>query len=403
MNDVEVVVVGGGATGVGVARDLAARGASVTLCERDGLGGGTSGRSHGVLHSGARYAVDDPEGAQECIAENRIVRDIAGACVAETGGLFVSLADDDPDYFERKRTACESAGIPVETLDGAAAREREPSLSSAVERALVVPDAVVSPARLVAATAESARQHGATIRTDAPVEAVHRDGSRVTGVTAAGERLDADHVVNAAGAWAGDLATMAGVDVEMAPTRGVMVAVDSPTPDTVCNRCRPADDGDIVVPHRQQAVLGTTSVAVDDPEGYPREDWEVERIREECAAMVPAVGDAAVSRTYWGVRPLPAADTEFDDGRDISRGFHMLDHADRDDRPGLTTIVGGKLTTHRLMAAAVGDHLAERYPIASEAPTDTEPLPAVEDPAELDLLVERYDAAGPADADVVGD
>ncbi|MFW6265589.1 MAG: FAD-dependent oxidoreductase, partial [Halanaeroarchaeum sp.] len=87
----DVVVVGGGATGTGIARDLAMRGADVILLEKDSLAEGTSGRMHGLLHSGSRYAVSDPESARQCIAENRILREIASHCVEETGGLFVQL------------------------------------------------------------------------------------------------------------------------------------------------------------------------------------------------------------------------------------------------------------------------------------------------------------------------
>ena len=85
------------------------RGVDVSLAERDGLSGGTSGRSHGLLHSGARYAESNPVGAEECVEENRIPRSIGGACFRDTGGLFVQLAADDPDYFEETRDACELA------------------------------------------------------------------------------------------------------------------------------------------------------------------------------------------------------------------------------------------------------------------------------------------------------
>lgn len=114
----EVVVVGGGATGVGVARDLALRGVDVTLCERGGLGAGTTGRSHGLLHSGARYATVDPDGAAECIQENQILREIAGEAVADTGGLFVQLPGDAPDHFDDRVAACRELDIPVEELSG---------------------------------------------------------------------------------------------------------------------------------------------------------------------------------------------------------------------------------------------------------------------------------------------
>ncbi|WP_423751743.1 FAD-dependent oxidoreductase [Salinirarus marinus] len=395
----DVLVIGGGATGVGVARDLALRGVDVTLVERSGLAGGTTGRSHGLLHSGARYAETDPEGATECLAENRILRSIAGACVRETGGYFVQLDADDPDYFDEKRAACRDLGIDVETVGSDALREAVPGVTDRAERAMHVPDGVIYPSRLVAATAADAREHGATIHTYAPVEDLHVGGGRVTGATVGGDaagRFEATAVVNAAGAWAESCAELAGVDVPMRPTRGVMVAVDYPDLEPVLNRCRPPADGDIVVPHDREAVLGTTSVAVDDPDDDPREEWEVERVREECAAMLPAVADAPVGRTYWGVRPLYDPDEAARDGRGVSRDFFLLDHA-ADGVDGFVSVVGGKLTTHRAMAEATADLVCRRLGTDAPCRTATEPLTAAADPDRLAELVAEFDACAPAD------
>src|SRR4030042_6754123 len=96
----EVVVIGGGATGAGVLRDLALRGIEAILLEKGELTSGTSGRNHGLLHSGARYAVNDPDSARECISENRILKRIASPCLEETGGFFVALPQDPPGYPE---------------------------------------------------------------------------------------------------------------------------------------------------------------------------------------------------------------------------------------------------------------------------------------------------------------
>ncbi|WP_232702128.1 FAD-dependent oxidoreductase [Halobacterium wangiae] len=407
----DVLVVGGGATGAGVARDLAMRGVDVTLVERGGLGSGTSGRSHGLLHSGARYADTDPEGAAECIAENQILRDVAGACVDATGGFFVQLPDDDPDYFEAKVAACRDAGVPVEVMDGEAARADEPGLSADAERVAEVPDGVVYPSRLVAATAADAREHGASVHTHAQVRSLLVDDGRVVGADVGGVgRVEADHVVNATGAWADSLAATAGVDLEVHPTKGAMVVVEYDGLDTVLNRCRPAADGDIVVPHADRVVLGTTSVEVGDPDEFPEDEAEVERVLAECAEMLPDVADHAVERAYWGVRPLYSPQSYGENARAISRGFYLLDHADRDGVAGFTTTVGGKLTTYRLMAEATADHVADRLGVdepcrTADEPCRTadEPLVGHDDPDRLDELVAEFDAANPADADVGGD
>ncbi|MFC6837254.1 FAD-dependent oxidoreductase [Halomarina ordinaria] len=399
-----VLVVGGGATGAGVARDLALRGVDVALVERGGLTSGTSGRSHGLLHSGARYAEADARGAEECLEENEILRDVAGACIRDTGGLFVQLAGDDPGYFETKRSACADVGIPTETLDGDEAREIVPDLAPETERVLRVPDAVVYPSRLVAANAGDARDHGATIHTHAPVEDVTVERGRVTGVHVGGtvgDRIEADYVVNATGAWAGEFAAMAGLDVEMRPTRGVMLSVEYAGLGPVLNRCRNPADGDIVVPHGTEVVLGTTSVPVRDPDDYGTDPREVETSVEECAAMLPPVADAPETRTWWGVRPLYAPDEDERGGRGISRGFFLLDHA-ADGVDDVASIVGGKLTTYRRMAEATADLVCERLDVDAPCDTADRPLPAVDRPERLDALVAEFDGQGPTDEDVVG-
>lgn len=405
MHSTEVLVVGGGGTGTGIARDLAMRGLDVTLIDRGGLGIGTTGRSHGLLHSGARYAESDAAGARECIVENDILRDIAGECIRDTGGYFVRLADDDPEYFEEKYQACLEHDIPAERISPEEAREAVPDLAEDVEEVMVVPDGVIYPSRLVAATAADAREHGAAIYPDAPVTELLRDDGRVIGaaVDHGIGKIHADHIVNATGAWAGQLGDMAGVDIEMKPTRGVMIAQEYDGLDIVLNRARDPDDGDIVIPHAEQVVLGTTSVEVEDPDEYEKADWEIERTIEECAEMFPPAAEAPETRTYWGVRPLYAPEeAETGGARGISRGFFVLDHEERDGVEGFTSVVGGKLTTHRMMAEAAADSIAERLGVDEPSQTTEKPLYASQDPEQLDELVAEFDIDGPSDADVIG-
>ncbi|WP_299267479.1 FAD-dependent oxidoreductase [Halorientalis sp.] len=402
-NSDTVLVVGGGVTGAGVARDLSLRGVDVVLAERDGLSSGTSSRSHGLLHSGARYAESDLRGAEECIQENRILKSTAGACIRDTGGLFVQLAADDPAYFERKREACADAAIETELLDTDAVRETVPELSATVERALWVPDAVVFPSRLVAANAADAAAHGARILPHSPLESLRVRNEQVVSAQLGGtadETIEPDYVVNAAGAWAGQVAAMAGLEVTMAPSRGVMISVAYDQCEPVLNRCRVPDDGDIVVPHDGEVVLGTTSVPASDPDDCERADWEVETCIEECAAMLPPVADAEITRTWWGVRPLYAPDEAGQDRRGISRGYSLLDHA-MDDVENVASIVGGKLTTYRRMAAATADLVCDRLGVAADCVTADRSLPGHDDPARLDEYVARFDSRGPTDTDIV--
>ncbi|WP_136589184.1 FAD-dependent oxidoreductase [Salinigranum halophilum] len=409
----DVLVVGGGATGAGIARDLALRGVDVTLADRGGLSSGTTGRSHGLLHSGARYAEADEVGARECIAENEILREVAGHCIGDTGGLFVQLEEDDPDYFDTKLAACREYGIDAEVISGDEARARVPGLAAAVERAMVVPDAVVYPSRLVAANAADVERHGGTVLRDAPLESFALDEGRITGARLGGEAdvdVDATYVVNATGAWAGQVAEKAGVEVEMRPTSGVMVSVDYADLGPVLNRCRDPADGDIIIPHDDQVVLGTTSNVVDDPDDYPKAQAEVDKMFEECGDMLPPVRDAETIRTWWGVRPLYAPDEDARGSqsggsganRGISRGFFVLDHAD-EGVENFVSVVGGKLTSYRLMAEETADLVADRLGVDEPCRTAEAVLPGASDPAELNEFVSAYDARSPTDEDVVAD
>jgi glycerol-3-phosphate dehydrogenase len=281
-------------------------------------------------------------------------------------------------------------------------RERVLGITDRVEAGFAVPDGVVYPSRLVAANAAAVEEAGGSVHPHAPLEDLAVEDSRVA-VADLGGRVDAtvepEFVVNATGAWAGDVAAMAGVDVEMAPSRGAMLAVDDDALDPVLNRCRDPDDGDIVLPHGDEVVLGTTSVPVDDPDEYEHADWELDRCVEECAAMLPAVADADVTRTWWGVRPLYAPDEADSDRRGISRGFFRLDHAD-DGVANFASIVGGKLTTYRQMAASTADLVADRLGVDAPSTTADAALPGADDPEQLDAYVERYDARNPSDANL---
>jgi glycerol-3-phosphate dehydrogenase len=116
MSKPHVIVVGAGFTGVATAHDLAQRGCDVTVVERGPIANGTSGRTHGVLHSGGRYAVNDQESAIECIEENMILRKIVPEVIEPNGGLFVALNEEDLAYGELFIDGCQQCGIEIEEL-----------------------------------------------------------------------------------------------------------------------------------------------------------------------------------------------------------------------------------------------------------------------------------------------
>ncbi|WP_425601100.1 FAD-dependent oxidoreductase [Halosolutus halophilus] len=116
------------------------RGIEVTLVEKGNLTHGTTGRMHGLLHSGGRYAVSDKESAKECVQENYVLQEIADHCIEMTGGLFVKRPEDTDEYFRKKLRGCRECDIPTKVLTGEQAREMEPYLATDIDRAIWVPD-----------------------------------------------------------------------------------------------------------------------------------------------------------------------------------------------------------------------------------------------------------------------
>src|ERR1700759_4427590 len=294
----EVLVIGGGATGTGVAWDAALRGYDVVLVDRQDLAEGTSGRFHGLLHSGGRYPVKDPrapqEGigenpipppraAEECIGENRILRRVAADCIEDTGGLFVTTPFDDAAYADRFAQGCADTGVDCEEISVADALALEPRLNPEISRAFRVPDANIDVWKTVWAMGHGVQQRGGRILPYHAVTAIHRDGDEITGARVrdarTGDELDihAGVTVNATGAWAGQIADMAGIEgVRVLPGRGIMIAMNHRLVNTVVNRCQLPTDGDIIVPVRTVSVIGTTDVNTDDPDDHTVDENELD-------------------------------------------------------------------------------------------------------------------------------
>jgi glycerol-3-phosphate dehydrogenase len=399
----ELLVIGGGATGAGVAWDAALRGFDVVLVDRADLAEGTSGRFHGLLHSGGRYVVKDRLAAEECVAENAILRRVIPDCIEDTGGLFVTAPEDDPAYGDEFLAGCRACGLPAEEIDVAEALRAEPRLNPGIRRAFTVPDASIDAWKTVWSLARGASAHGARILTYHRVIALHREGDAVTGARVrnelTGEELDieAGFTINASGAWAAQIAHMAGIEgVGVVPGKGIMIAMNHRLVNTVINRCTMPADGDILVPIRTVSVMGTTDIRAADPDEIPVTEAEVDQMLDDGERLVPGFRDARALRVWAGVRPLfqdekagAVADT-----RDVSRTHAVVDHRERDGVDGLLTMSGGKLTTLRLMAQDIVDAMCAQLGTVRPCRTHEERPPGNEngEPYSLGSRLRRREA-----------
>ena len=378
----DVIIIGGGATGAGIARDCSLRGIKALLLERSDISTGATGRNHGLLHSGARYAVTDHESAVECIRENMILRRIAAHCVEETDGLFITLPEDGLDYQARFVEACRKAGIRADVLDPEEARRLEPAANPALIGAVRVPDGAVDPFRLTSSNILDATAHGAEIRTYTEVRELIREQDRIVGVKAYDYRTHAELefraqvVVNAGGIWGHGIAAKAGITVNMLPAKGALLIFGHRVNRMVLNRCRKPADADILVPGDTISLIGTTSskIPYDQIDNMIITPDEVDLLLRDGEKLSPLLARTRILRAYAGVRPLVASDDD-PSGRTVSRGIVLLDHATRDGMEGFITITGGKLMTYRLMAEWATDLICKKIGNDGKCRTAEIPLP----------------------------
>ena len=377
----QVLIIGGGITGTGLARDLALRGVHCILAEQFDINAGASGSNHGLLHSGGRYVGNDLSAAKECQEEGAILKRLGPHCIENTGGLFVAVEGDDEKYIADFPHRCAQCDIETEALTVEEARELEPALSDKLIAAYKVPDSTVDPFMLSLENIWQAQELGSVLMRNTRVMGFEKRGGRIEATrlldrkTGEERRVDAEQIVNAAGAWGVMVASLAGATIDMLFSKGTLLVTFNRITKHVVNRLRLPSDADILVPGGTVSLLGTTSVQVDSMDDvYPTVE-EVDLIVDEESTMVPSLTETRYVRAYSGVRPLLLEKKQTGDSRSVSRGFALFGH-EEDRLDNFLTITGGKFTTYRVMAERTADRVCARLGVTKPCRTRKEPLPS---------------------------
>ena len=377
-----VVIIGGGGTGAAAALDLAKRGFSPIIIERGELTSGTTGRHHGQLHCGARYALGDRRIARECMQESLILRRIAPQAIEYNEGLFVAVTEEDASYTEKFIEACLEADIPAREISVQEALSREPALDPGIRSAVVVPDGTIDPWRLCLSFFAAAEQAGTEVRRFTEVIGIDIRNRQVCGVrtidhrTGMEEVIETSLILNAAGAWAGEIAGMAGIPLAVTPSPGTMVAVRGRLCSGVVSRLHPAGDGDILVPQRGLTIIGSTQWLAEDPDSVHTPEGDREFLLKSAKEMMPVFVSKPVHAVWSASRPLYGAASGHA-VRALSRDFICIDHktAEHGGVTGFFSIVGGKATTLRGMGEVAADAVCSRTGISMVCTTSEEVLP----------------------------
>ena len=396
----DVVVIGGGVTGAGIARDLALRGLSVLLLEKGDWGAGTSGASSWMIHGGPRYLEYDWDTTRRsCIDAGHIVT-IARNLVYRVV-FIIPVLPHDRNNIERMETAMEvydrfqplKKAHPHRRLTAAEARQAEPGLSPDVIAAVTMEEWGVDPHRLVYANVQDAMAHGARALNHTRVTDLIRDGGKVIGVRYRGpdgatSEARARVVVNATGPWSPEVGTMAGVKVDLRPAKGIHIVY----PHRISNFSISAESIDgrdlLMVAHAGFTLLGTTDDDFyGDLDSVDVQEDEVEYLLQGFERVFPAIRDYRPVRTTTGVRPTLFKWRRYED--ELSRRYEVIDHSESG-AEGFITIAGGKLSMYRLMAEETSDAVCRKLGHQAPCTTATRPLPGNEsDPEPASDLASR--------------
>ncbi len=388
----DVIVIGGGVTGAGIARDLSLRGLSVLLLEKGDWGAGTTGASSWMIHGGPRYLEFDWDTTRLSCQDAGHIVTIARNLVYRVV-FIIPVLPHDRNNIERMETAMEvydrfqplKHSHPHRRLTGEEARQAEPGLSPEVIAAVTMEEWGVDPHRLVYANVEDAAAHGARAMNHARVTELIRDSGKVIGVRyeapdGALSEARARVVVNATGPWSPEVGKMAGVAVQMRPAKGIHIVY----PHRISNFSISAESIDgrdlLMVAHAGFTLLGTTDDDFyGDLDSVEVLEDEVEYLLQGFERVFPAIRDYRPVRTTTGVRPTLFKWRPYEDS--LSRRYEVIDHA-AEGVDGFVTIAGGKLSMYRLMAEETSDAVCRKLGHETPSTTATRPLPGNESDAE---------------------
>ncbi len=391
--DVDLVVIGGGVNGVGVARDAAMRGLSVALFERNDLAFGASGNSSGMIHGGARYLTYDPHVTESSCRDSGNIQAIAPHLLFRIPFLmpvrkgvakkvYFTLLDAFFETYDRYQPL--KRGKPHAVLSEREVRTLEPGIAGDLIGAMSWDEWGIDGARLCVANAIDAEERGAKLFIGCSVELVERRPvtgepvavryrDRHTGIAG---RITTSAVVNATGAWSPITASLAGmlpVHARVRPTKGIHVVYDRRITNYAVSAT--AIDGRqiFIEPWQNMTIVGTT----DDDHYGDLDDVratsdEVRYLVQGAARALPSIRSGRVIGTYAGVRPTLHSFGKNEDN--LSRDHLVIDHAVHG-APNMYSMIGGKLASYRLFSEEMVDVLSQRFDLGVHCKTHISPLP----------------------------
>ncbi|MGQ4915148.1 MAG: FAD-dependent oxidoreductase [Candidatus Asgardarchaeia archaeon] len=399
MREYDVIVIGGGVTGAGIARDAAMRGFKTLILERKDFSSGATGACMGMIAGPVGLPVER-EFNEWNVQEAQVLKQIAAPLMHTVPFLTPVFSETEAVnqykflqlYYEIAKKYGEREPV---FLSREHALKLEPRLNKEIYGATYHEEYAIDVFRLVIENLLSAKNYGADVYNYHEVTRILKKNGQVYGVVAKDlltgneKEFYGKIVVNATGPWAPKIAELADVEVKMRPTKGVILILERRITNVGLQMLGIDMTFKELVPHENTTLIGPTS---DDYFGDPDEltitRTEIELILESLSRLLPSLREHRIIRGMAGLRPLlykwgkPAAK--------VPRDFKVFDHEEQDDVGGFISVVGGNMTIYRLMAEKTVDLIAKLLDKDVKCRTHLEPLPVNEKPVNISELSQKY-------------
>ncbi len=392
--DYDVIVIGGGVNGCGIARDAAMRGLRTVLVEKNDFGGGTTGASSQMIHGGARYLLNSLKTTRLSSIDSGYIQRIAPHLLFRIPFLFPVLKSASKSQWKKKiylsllETFFQSYdkysemknGLPHTRLNREEALSVEPDLTEDVLGAITFDEWGIDSFRLCISNAVAAAQYGCEILNHHEVTDFIQEDGEVVGIRVydaiakSSRQLRAKLTVNAAGPWVPKVARLAGCEIKLRPAKGIHVTFDRRLSNYAI-MAKAIDGRNIfLMPYQNVTVMGTTDDDFfGDPDRVPILEDEVEYLLEGIERVFPRIRQARRIRAWAGVRPTLYERGKYED--DLTRDHRIFDHELEDNKPGFVSIAGGKLASYRMMSEELVDLLCRKLGKGEACRTHQVPLP----------------------------
>lgn len=340
----DVAIIGGGATGTATFRDLSLRGFKSILLEKNEVGAGTTYNCHQNLVGGMRYVVKDPTTAINCAKENEILSKIAPSIVDKINNYHVGFRNA---YTEKALRAAKEINIKFIEKDIKTVRDEIPVISKKVNIAIETEDKNFDAISFCSLNCKSAKSSGGILSDKTEIQKIKRSTNGYEIYTNR-DPIFAKYVINSTGAWINSIASELNVIIPMEYYQGTIIIKKTLSPRGLQFFHEPSD-ADAYIVHGSEAWLGTTSLKIENPSEAKPELSVEEYLTKKFSLIIPDVSQGQVIRKIVGIRALCKNIDDFD-GREHTRDFKIIENPE-----GFLHIIGGKLTTARLMAEKISD------------------------------------------------